>query len=302
MRLRSGFEYTFNDLLYSQFLSARSLHRGRRSVTWRRFVKSHLKGIRTVFAHRPARPESNVPELTRLMINPKSYSEAHRTKKWATQSLARRFVSPTGESSHKSQDSIGPAPFQEETPFALSFRTVPVSFWWKAKSAAYRPGLFRRVSPETDLLARLKRELFRKPGEFQILAAPMGTESVKSDWEMVYRTPSGSLDARFALDRAISCRPPCYCRVHSPGIWWRFEKTCISCLNYYTIIESGNFYSDRSSEFAKAFTGHVLFCGSELARRYRGRKMFGRAEGTVDPDSFVERDRPFYDGDVMLSK
>lgn len=291
MKLRSGFEYTF-DSLSPYNASQRVILRGRRSVTWRRFVKSHLKGIRAVM--RPvARPESIVQELTRFTINPKSYSEAHRTRKWATQSLAQRFVSPAGESPHKSQDSPGPAPFQEETPFAVSFRTVSVTYWWKKKQVAYRPGVFRRVSPESDFLLRLKRELFRKPGVVQPLAAPMDTESVMVDWEMVYRTPSGTLDARFGLSQPISCRPPCFCRVHSPGTWWQSENVCISCLNYYTVISTGSFHADRSTNFLHTFDNHVLFCGSELARRYRRRKRSRNDAGHVDPLVFVEKFEPY---------
>lgn len=287
MLLRSGFEYTFNDLLYSQFLSARSLCRKRRSVTWRRFVKSHLKGLRVVFRHDLVRPESSIPSLTRFTINPKSYSEVYRTKKWATQSLARRFVSPTGESPHTRQDSPGPAPILFETPCAFSTRTVRVSFWWKKEGNSKFRRLNRLPREEKELLI-LKRELFRKPYEFQPLSYPLATEAVLVEWEMVYLTPSDTLDARFGLSQPISCRPPCYCRIHSPGTWWQSEKTCISCLNYHTIIKMGEFHSDRSPAFSHTFDQHVLFCGSELARRYRRRKRSSNDDGFVDPKVFVE--------------
>jgi len=200
--------------------------------------------------------------------------------------LARRFVHPSGRSSHTSQGSLGPAPLPLETPFACSFRTVPVTYWWKERET-YSQLLNRRINPDSVELQLLKRELFRKPGEFSPYSYPLGTNAVKTEWEMVYRTPSDSLDARFALSKGVLCSAPCFCRIHAPGMWWQFENACVSCLNYYVIIKEHRFYSDRSLNFRASFDQHVLFCGSELARRFRRRKRLMIGQGVGEPLSFV---------------
>lgn len=262
MKTRSGFEYTFASLVVQKRTSTYSR---RRAVKWHRFVKRHLEALNVVFGPR-TRVDSIVQELTRFMIKSKSASKAHWTQKWATGSLARRFVSTSVESSHTSLERPAQAPLPLETPFNVSFRTVTNSFAWK-NPLNFRAALL--AAQHLDLEhAVMKRELFGKRGEFTPSWVPIGKEFAVGEWEMVYRTPSDSLDARFALSKPKPCSVPCFCRLHLGSS--KIDAECITCENYAFAIKQGG-SRQLWSPFFSRFKEHVLECRSMRARRYRRR-------------------------------
>jgi len=90
-------------------------------------------------------------------------------------------------------------------------------------------------------------------------------------WVLVYRTPSGQPDADFKPYGKL-CEPPCYCRIHTPDVWWSSEP-CIPCYNYASELKASKLCPRRPAGLNMwDFITHIIECRSELARRYRSRK------------------------------
>lgn len=281
MKLRSGFEYTFVEPYAS---SARaSLRSRRRLVKWRQFVKSHRRTIVEglglwSFANKQDSSVARIlQELTRFKIKSKLSSKADWTREWATKSLARRFVPASAGSSHTKPERPAQVPFQEGVPFDVSFRTVPLSFAWK-NPLTYSSRLLRESSCSDPEHVFMLRELFRKRGEIFPSWVPMGQEFALEEWEMVYRTPSGSLDARFVLSKPKPCTFPCFCRLHLASS--SVCAVCITCENYSFLIRERGPSHFWSRDFV-GFNSHVASCRSRRARRYRGR--YGCTYGKSEP-------------------
>jgi len=291
MRTRSGFEY---------LPLTTSLYKRKYVLRKRRRIAGLLrKKVRRALSKVPPWEQpavlDNASGLKRFMINKEFGSRSRWSQMWATQSMARRF---TGAAKHPSPHTKSSS-VAEEAPsdfsFPVSFRTVRNSFKWKKHGgkAIYLTVLGKRNGTVPSWVA--DNEAYEW-----------------CEWEMVYRTPSGSLDARFVLSKQMPCRFPCYCILHCSGASWDREE-CVPCYNLACELESRSGVTTRSEDEGDAVDedprpvrstvleplwadrmdahtagNHISFCKSERARRYRRRKLRLESLGvSIPPSLFV---------------
>jgi len=255
MKLRSGFEYL-------PLANLRVYKRVASSKKERRCVGLLRKKIRRVLWRFSPFTQVEVPstasDRTRFAIKKELSSRTRWTREWALQSLARRFTGPSLDPSPHTKSSTVSVEVLPDFSFPCSFRAVKNSFVWKDTRAWGVPCLNLDTVIGKD--------------EGTIPSWVDDTETYEwCEWEFVYRTPSGSLDARFELSKPNPIqRDACFCALHCPDYWWDSEE-CILCYNYASELKTGPFVACRST-LKMHFPWHLKICKSERARRYRRRE------------------------------
>jgi len=267
MQTRSGFEYL--RLTVHSAKKRVSLARKRR----RRFGRLRKKARRLLKEVPPwdlGAATANLSPLTRFAIKlEKSRSKAGWIETWATHSLARRMVPAAKQGSPhiKPKAAAALAPSLNYTPFNFSTLEVKVPFPWKRRSVPLNESYARRVrgSQASEILEKVEKGLLPA-----WLVQWSAFEDSPEEWVMVYRTPSEQPDADFSSEKI--CRPPCYCRLHTPDWWWSLES-CINCYNYASEFKASALYPGRPSGLdTLGWHTHVSSCQGERARRYRRRE------------------------------